>query len=65
VDPHICVRQPAREIGRRALELLIGEIEREDGRMPQHVVLKTELITPEDYLRRFAVRMAVERTPAT
>lgn len=65
VYPHICVRQPAREMGRRALEILVAEIEREDGRAPQHVVLKTELITPEDYLRRFAVRMAVERTPTT
>lgn len=62
VYPHICVRQPAREIGRRAVEILIEEIESENGREPRKIVLKTELITLEDYLRRFAVRMATERS---
>ncbi|MDQ7041394.1 MAG: LacI family DNA-binding transcriptional regulator [Rhodothermus sp.] len=64
VYPHICIRQPAREIGRRAVELLIEAIESEDKLEPRQVVLKTELITPEDYLRRFAVRMATERPTA-
>ncbi|ARA93629.1 LacI family transcriptional regulator [Rhodothermaceae bacterium RA] len=51
--PHLCVRQPTRELGRRAVEVLLAEIEALDaGReaeAPRHVVLETELVLPPDY----------------
>jgi len=47
--PHICVRQPTQEMGRRAVEILLAEIEEEGSGPPQHMVLKTNLVTPQHY----------------
>lgn len=44
----INVHQPERELGRRAASLLLEEIAHADGREPQHIVLPTHLVTPED-----------------
>lgn len=46
--PHVCVRQPTRVMGLRALDLLLGEIESK-GTEPQQVVLDTEVVRSEDY----------------
>lgn len=51
IFPHYCVRQPTREMGCRAVRLLLGEIEalEEDGsltREPVHQVLRTSIIPP-------------------
>ena len=48
--PHLCVSQPTRLLGRTSLQLLLEEIEADEPPEPRHVVLKTELITPDDYL---------------
>ena len=47
--PHLCVSQPTRALGRTSLQLLLDEIEAEDRGEPRNVVLKTELITQDDY----------------
>lgn len=47
--PHICVRQPTHEMGRRAVEILLSEIGEGTAGLPQHVVLKTDLVTPQNY----------------
>ena len=47
--PHICMRQPTREMGRQAVALLLAEIETGEPEAPLHEVLKTDLITPEEY----------------
>ena len=48
--PHYCVRQPVRELGRRAVTLLMEEIEADqtgDGAdTPRHEVLETSLVAP-------------------
>lgn len=46
--PFINVYQPTHELGRRATTLLLDEIDAADGREPQHIVLPTHLVTPED-----------------
>lgn len=46
--PFINVHQPAREMGLRATSLLLEEVTNADGRGPQHLVLPTQLMTPED-----------------
>lgn len=45
--PHVCVRQPAGEMGRRALDMLLESIESDDGVQPREVVLPTEVVSPE------------------
>lgn len=52
--PFINVYQPTHDLGRRAAALLLSEIDAADGRGLQHVVLPTQLITPED-ARRLSV----------
>lgn len=52
--PFINIYQPTHEMGRRAAALLLGEIDAADGREPQHIVLPTQLITPEN-ARRLSV----------
>lgn len=50
--PHLCVRQPTRLIGRRAVQVLLEEIEaRERGRevVPRHEVLDTEIVPPQTW----------------
>lgn len=49
--PHICVRQPTQEMGRRAVEILLAAIEDEASATPRRVVLKTNLVTPRDHRR--------------
>lgn len=44
--PHICVRQPTQEMGHQAIRLLLEEIERTEPALPQHIVLKTNLVLP-------------------
>lgn len=48
--PHYCVRQPVRELGARAISLLLEEIEAdqldENGVPPRHEVLDTALVAP-------------------
>ena len=45
--PHVCVRQATGVMGRKALDLVLREIEGGEGQEPQHVVLETELVLPE------------------
>ncbi len=51
--PHTCVRQPTRAIGQEAVRLLLEHINGTGGAPPRHVVLPTELLTPETYPRPF------------
>ncbi len=46
--PHISVLQPTKEIGQRAVEILLEEINDKAPRAPIHVVLETTLIEQED-----------------
>ncbi len=46
--PHICVRQPARDLGQQALQLLLEAVERPDQFEPRDVQLRTDLISSED-----------------
>jgi len=43
------VRQPAEELGRRALELLVDEIRNPESLRPQLITLPTELVLSEDH----------------
>lgn len=43
--PHLCVRQPTRDIGEQAVKLLLEHIG--GVQEPRHVVLRTELLTAE------------------
>jgi len=46
-SPHFTVRQPTDEMGRRAMALLLEEIEAEGEAPPQAVVLETEFCVPD------------------
>ncbi len=50
--PHFCVRQPAGEMGRQAVRLLLEEVdaidEDDDPIEPRHIVLETSLMLPTD-----------------
>lgn len=45
--PHICVRQDTGAMGRKALDLLLLEVEGKNGQGSQEVVLDTEMVLPE------------------
>ena len=47
--PHICARQPTYDMGIRAVELLLEEIAHKEPHPSRHIVLKTQLVTPETY----------------
>lgn len=49
VAPYACIRQRTGEMGRRAVRILLDEIEREVAVPPQHLVLTTDLVTPALY----------------
>jgi LacI family transcriptional regulator len=58
---HYCVRQPTRELGERAVELLLRQMGAGEGWEVEHVALRTELIAPDDfsrYLRRVRCEQA-------
>ncbi len=44
--PHICINQPAHQIGKYAIEILLNEVESKEDKPPQHLVLNTSLIIP-------------------
>lgn len=48
--PHICMRQPTRQMGERAVQMLLDEIEGNAAADSQHIVLKSELITSRHHL---------------
>ena len=45
--PHLCVRQPTDAMGEVALRLLLDQIEGDAPEEPQHVVLETDVVTPD------------------
>ncbi len=47
--PHLCVRQPTQEMGHRAVEILLAEIEGTADGPAQRVVLQTSLVTAQNY----------------
>ena len=47
--PHLCIRQPTKEIGQKAVQILLSEIQNEERGPPTHEVLKTTLVTPQTY----------------
>lgn len=64
--PHHCIRQPTREIGRRAAKLLMEHIDGGSMAEPQHIVVETELLTKESYAPHFQTPLPhsrIERRP--
>lgn len=45
---HLCVRQPAEEMGRHAFELLLERITADETPEPKEIVLETDLVGPQD-----------------
>jgi LacI family transcriptional regulator len=48
--PHICMRQPTRQMGEQAVQILLDEIEDKASQPAQHIVLKTDLVTSRHHL---------------
>ena len=60
--PHYCIQQPTREMGRKAVELLLQEIRaQEEGEeaSPQHLMLETRLMVPGDRAEAMRTRLAL------
>lgn len=64
-SPHLTVRQPTEEMGRRAMELLLGEIDADSKAEPQAVVLETHFYAPDADDTAAAARRTGEPTLAT
>ena len=51
--PHLCVRQPTQEMGQKAVQLLLSEIQSEEDLPSTHDVLQTKLVMPHKNYNTF------------